>query len=1014
MDKAQGGMARALSVLKKAGHHRSRSADPHGSHDAHAQSTASLPGHRSPRSSLQVTLNGDPNSPALSKGQSPASSIHKERRSRDVDRGHHGITHSSITHSPIRAIQHVLGRHPSDASADGGPLNREGEPMSKAQKRKHERAVAKEARRKLAEEHEAQDGQRQKETEQKRAAGETEEQRRKYSVLPINDYAGEVTGEKRIDLLDLTPEHVGQTILFRARVQHVRKISSKLYFVSLRQQAADIQGVLHERNAISQHMIYWVGHLRNEAICRIRGVVEKPRAKQGEVTGASIKSIEIAILEMHVEGQPSENLPFTVPEAEITTLEAEKFHRNKLSDRARQANRVIDLRTTASQSIFRVQSAVSTIFREALLKQNFIEIHTPKLQGGASESGASVFKLEYFGRPAALAQSPQLGKQMAISADFRRVFEIGAVFRAENSNTHRHMTEYTGLDLEMAIDEHYHEIIRVLDSVFKAIFKGVYERCRTEIDILKKQFPHEDMVIADETPIIKFTDGIKMLTDSGWRDEKGNELPTNEDLGTRDEIQLGKLVKEKYNTDYYILDKFPTSARPFYAMPDPYDPEFTNSFDIFCRGQEILSGGQRIHDATLLKKNLDKLRIDSTSMTDYLNGFEWGMPPHGGGGIGLERLLMLMLSLGDIRNASMFPRDPRSFPQKPKVFQLRHPEASTMHPPWEGKDRTLAAIDIQPLEKLIANYGDASNTSWLEPRTKIWRADDTGAAVGYVPQGDFAMIVGDPLCHQEQYAKTISEFLRWLKKEKGLKPLWILCGAPVEEVLATKHDWRTFSCVAEQRLDPSHNKATHDAEVQRKIRHAEKEGVKVQDFPLGRPIPDNVREKVDARVQDWVKNRKGKQVHLTEIRPWQDMDHRQYHFAYDKDGGLCALTIMAQLSPKHGWQVKYSLDFPGAPNGAIETVVMHALKAVAAVGATSVTFGGGATSDFKPGHNMRGARVKMLSKAYHAIATELKLTQKTEFREKMGAEEDPVYVCYPPHGMGPSAVRAIMSFFGDD
>ncbi|KAF2152972.1 aspartyl-tRNA synthetase [Myriangium duriaei CBS 260.36] len=1002
-------MERALSVLKRHSVRRSKSPTTHPD-DSAGHSSTSLPGSK--RNSLHLHTNGRAESPGASNKPSntasPAVSVRHERHSHD-DSSRKRLS----THSPIRAIQNVLGRRSSSSSSDR-PLNRDGEPMTKGQQRKFERAQSKEHHKKAAEEREAADRQRQKEAEERAAASETEEQKTKYGILPVNNYAGESTGEKRIELMELSVKDVGQMVTFRARIQNIRKISNKLVFLELRQQAVTIQGVLHEHGSVSQHMIYWTGHLHNECVVRVRAIVQEPKAEQGEVHGASIKNIEVSVHELHVEGRPTEHLPFTVAEAEVTAAEEEQDGRHKLSDRARQANRVLDLRTTASQSIFRVQSAVSTLFREALLKQDFIEIHTPKLQAGASESGASVFKLEYFGRPAALAQSPQLGKQMAISADFRRVFEIGAVFRAENSNTHRHMTEYTGLDLEMAIDEHYHEVVRVLDVVFKTIFRGIYERCRAEIDILKKHFPHEDLVIADQTPIIKFSDGIKWLNESGWRNDKGEELPEDEDLGTRDEIQLGKLVREKYNTDYYILDKFPTSARPFYAMPDPYNENVTNSFDIFCRGQEILSGGQRIHDAALLKKNLDKLRIDTGSMEEYLNGFEWGMPPHGGGGIGLERLLMLMLNLGDIRNASMFPRDPKSFPLKPKVPQLRHPEASTLHPPWEGQDRALAKIDLQPLEKLIANYGDASNTSWLEPRTEIWRAGDTGAAVGFVPQGDYAITVGDPLCHPEQYIKTIGEYLRFIKKEKGLKPLWVLGGHAVEEVLATKHDWRTFSVAAEQRLDPSHNKAANDGDVQKKIRHAQKEGVKIHDYPIGKEIPDDVKQKVDARVEDWIKGRKGKQVHLTEIRPWQDMEHRQYHFAYDKEGVLCALTIMAQLSPEHGWQVKYSLDFPNATSGAIEMVVMHALKAVADEGATSVTFGGGATSSFTPGHNLKGAKVKVLSKAYHAIAAELKLTQKTEFREKLGAEEDPVYVCYPPRGMGPSGVRAILAFFGDD
>ncbi|KAL1302476.1 hypothetical protein AAFC00_002867 [Neodothiora populina] len=925
------------------------------------------------------------------------------------------VDHHRPTHSPLGAFRQRLRR--SSSSDSDLPLNRDGDPMSKGQQNKTEKIIQKEAHRKEAEARAEADRQRKLEAEARAAIGETDEMKTKYGVLPINNYSlAAPPNEIRVDLRALTPEHIGQLVTFRARVHNIRKISAHLVFIELRQQTVTIQGVIHKNDLISPHMVYWAEHLHLETVVRVRGALQEPKSKQGEIIGASIHNLEIAILELHAEGSPTEPLPFSVGEAEVTKEESEasQHTRHFVSDRARLSNRIIDLRTTTSQSIFRVQSVVSTLFREFLLKQDFIEIHTPKLQGGATESGASVFKVDYFGRPAFLAQSPQLAKQMSIAADFRKVFEVGAVFRAENSNTHRHMTEYTGLDLEMAIDEHYHEVLRTLDNLFKYIFKGVYERCRHEVDVVKRQFPHEDLVIADVTPVIPFKEAIAMLNESGWRKENGDLLPDDEDLGTRDEIHLGAVVKEKYNADYYVLDKFPTGARPFYAMEDPNDARYTNSFDIFLRGQEILSGGQRIHDATMLREKMERMKVDPSVMEEYMQGFEWAAPPHGGGGIGLERMLMLFLQLGDIRHATLYPRDPKSLPAKPVIKQLRHPEASTMHPAWEGKDRAAAGMDLPPVEMLIANYGDASNTSWLEPRTEIWRDELTGAAVGFVPHQGYAITVGDPLCHVSQYTKIISGYLRYIKKERNLKPLWLLCGADAEEVLASKLDWRTFSVAAEQRLDPGNNPAVHDHDIQRKIRHAEKEGVKIHDIPLGGPVPAPVKEKIDQRIKDWLANRKGKQVHLTNIHPWQDVAHRKYHYSVDKEGNIAGLVIMAQLSPDHGWQVKFSLDFPGAPSGAIEFLVMHALKEAAASGATSVTFGGGATSKLNPGHNLKGTRIKVLSKAYHAIATELKLTNKSEFREKLGAQEDPVYICYPPHGLGPGGVKAILSFFEDD
>lgn len=233
---------------------------------------------------------------------------------------------------------------------------------------------------------------------------------------------------------------------------------------------------------------------------------------------------------------------------------------------------------------------------------------------------------------------------MAVASDFERVYEIGAVFRAENSNTHRHLTEYTGLDIEMAIEEHYHEALEVLDATLRNIFSGLYTRYRREIDIIKHQFPHEDLVWLEKTPVIAFADAVQFLADSGWLDEDGNPPSPEEDLSTRDEIRLGELIKEKYQTDYYILDQFPKSARPFYTMPSPTDSRYTNSFDIFVRGQEIVSGGQRIHEPRMLEDSMQKVGIDPSAMEEYMEGFRWGAPPHAGAGVGLEKDLLCLFS----------------------------------------------------------------------------------------------------------------------------------------------------------------------------------------------------------------------------------------------------------------------------------------------------------------------------------------------------------------------------------
>ena len=236
----------------------------------------------------------------------------------------------------------------------------------------------------------------------------------------------------------------------------------------------------------------------------------------------------------------------------------------RVGQEARLDHRWIDLRTPANQSIFRIESMIGHFFREALMKRGFVEIHTPKLIGGASEGGSEVFKLDYFGQPACLAMSPQLHKQMtAACSGFEKVFEVGPVFRAENSNTRRHLCEFTGLDMEMAIHEHYDEVLQVFSEVFIHIFDGINKHCKDELERVRQQHPFEDLKYLNPTLKISYAEGCKLLNDAG--------IPQDpyEDLSTVNEKKLGDIVKEKYGTDFFFMDKYPLAVRPFYTMPDP-------------------------------------------------------------------------------------------------------------------------------------------------------------------------------------------------------------------------------------------------------------------------------------------------------------------------------------------------------------------------------------------------------------------------------------------------------------
>jgi len=316
-------------------------------------------------------------------------------------------------------------------------------------------------------------------------------------------------------------------------------------------------------------------------------------------------------------------------------------------------NRIIDLRTLTNQAIFRIEAGVCKLFRDVLDSKGFLEIHTPKIINAASEGGANVFKVSYFKTFAYLAQSPQLYKQMAIAADFDRVYTIGSVFRAEDSNTHRHLTEFIGLDVEIAIKYHYHEVLDIIGDLFTQIFKGLEQRYSNAIETVRKQYPSEPFQYLEPALRLEYSEGVKLLN------ENGIKMNDDEDLSTANEKFLGKLVKEKYGTDFFILDKYPLCVRPFYTMPDPNSTKFSNSYDMFIRGEEILSGAQRIHDPELLIERAKHHNIQLDTIKSYIDSFRYGCPPHGGGGIGLERVVMLYLGLHNIRKTSMFPRDPK-------------------------------------------------------------------------------------------------------------------------------------------------------------------------------------------------------------------------------------------------------------------------------------------------------------------------------------------------------------------
>mmetsp|Transcript_41932 Transcript_41932/g.51055 ORF Transcript_41932/g.51055 Transcript_41932/m.51055 type:complete len:608 (+) Transcript_41932:60-1883(+) len=456
----------------------------------------------------------------------------------------------------------------------------------------------------------------------------------------------------------------GREVLVRGHLQKSRLVG-KGVFVLVRSSLYSVQGVCFEdKTCISPAMVKYIGNLPAESVVDMKGVVTVPDTP---VESATQKSVEIQILELHCISKASPNMPFQMedacrPDCEKETDVGAYTGEEKPSEdglirvgqEVRLDHRWIDLRTPANQSIFRIESMVGCLFREYLVNNQFVEIHTPKIISGASEGGSEVFTLDYFGQPACLSMSPQLHKQItAACSGFGRVFETGPVFRAENSNTRRHLCEFTGLDLEMVINEHYDEALEVFSDLFIYIFDGLKKRCHNEIEKVREQHPFEDIKYCKPTLKISFAEGCALLK------EAGIDQDPYEDLSTETEKKLGDIVKEKYDTDFFFMDKYPLSVRPFYTMPDPNNPKLSNSYDFFIRGQEILSGAQRIHEPELLEERAKAWDIDLKDIESYVNSFRNGALPHAGGGIGLERVVMLYLNLPNIRKSAWFPRDPK-------------------------------------------------------------------------------------------------------------------------------------------------------------------------------------------------------------------------------------------------------------------------------------------------------------------------------------------------------------------
>lgn len=415
--------------------------------------------------------------------------------------------------------------------------------------------------------------------------------------------------------------HIGEIVRLHGSIYKIRKMSS-FAFVLLRTKRQMVQCVYEPAYAR-----FALEELKEEACVRFTAeVIREERSRSG---------YDLHLLEVEILSEPEEVPPVVINQKRVnTSIE------NLLDYRP------ITLRNEKERAVFQIQARICQAFREFLDGQHFTEIHTPKLVAAGAEGGANIFSLSYFGEQAYLAQSPQFYKQMMVGV-FDRVFETAPVFRAEKHNTKRHLNEYTSLDFEMGYIDGFEDIMEMETGFLQYTMELLKTSYAKELELLKIKLPDVTSI-----PRVRFDEAKQRVA------EKYNRQFRNPfDLEPEEEVLIGQYFKEEYGSDFVFVTHYPSKKRPFYAMDDPADETYTLSFDLLFRGLEITTGGQRIHDYNKLMEKIAKRGMETEGMESYLSAFKYGMPPHGGLGIGLERLTMQLIGEDNVREATLFPRD---------------------------------------------------------------------------------------------------------------------------------------------------------------------------------------------------------------------------------------------------------------------------------------------------------------------------------------------------------------------
>ena len=419
------------------------------------------------------------------------------------------------------------------------------------------------------------------------------------------------------------PAHAGEVVQMKGIIHRIREMTG-FAFVIIRTARGTVQCVYSP-----DFSEYRMGEEVVEGCSvKLTGKIVKDETREDRY--------EMQIHGIEVLSSPAEQMPIVINKKQLDNIPID-LNLNL---------RPVTLRNPKERAVFKIQEGIARGFREFLFSQNFTEIRTPKICAQGAEGGANIFKLDYFGRRAYLAQSPQFYKQTMVGV-YDRVFEVGPVFRAEKHATTRHLNEYTSLDFEMGFIDSFADVMQMETALLQSVFRLLAAEYAGELALLGIELPD-----ASRIPALPFREAKERAAQ-----RYGYRIRDPYDLEPEEEQKISQMVREDTGSDFAFITHYPAKKRPFYAMDDPQDAHYTLSFDLLFRGMEVTTGGQRIHDYAQQVEKMERLGMEIAEFSDYLRAHRNGLPPHGGLGIGLERLTMKLAGAKNIREAALFPRD---------------------------------------------------------------------------------------------------------------------------------------------------------------------------------------------------------------------------------------------------------------------------------------------------------------------------------------------------------------------